>query len=48
MKIKILGELLSFMWKRKLWWLIPFVLVTVLLGPEGYRLYAEVIWEVIK
>jgi drug/metabolite transporter superfamily protein YnfA len=26
----IVGELLSFMWSRKLWWLIPMVLVLLL------------------
>ena len=26
----ILGELISFLWKRKLWWLIPMILMLVL------------------
>jgi hypothetical protein len=26
----IVGELVSFMWSRKLWWLIPMVLVLLL------------------
>jgi hypothetical protein len=29
-RIGIVGELLSFLWKRKLWWLIPMVIVIVL------------------
>jgi hypothetical protein len=28
----IIGELLSFLWQRKLWWLIPMILVIVLFG----------------
>lgn len=28
----ILGELLVFLWQRKLWWLIPMISVVVLLG----------------
>ena len=28
-KLGIMGELLYFMWKRKLWWLIPMVVVIV-------------------
>jgi len=28
----ILGELLSFLWQRKLWWLSPMMLVIVLFG----------------
>jgi hypothetical protein len=31
-KIGIFGELLSFLWKRKLWWLIPMIVVLVLFG----------------
>ncbi|HUU51494.1 MAG TPA: DUF5989 family protein [Candidatus Heimdallarchaeota archaeon] len=31
-KLGIFGELLSFMWKRKLWWLIPMMIVLVLFG----------------
>jgi drug/metabolite transporter superfamily protein YnfA len=31
-KLGILGELLSFLWKRKLWWLIPMIVVLVLFG----------------
>jgi hypothetical protein len=29
-RIGIVGELLSFLWKRKLWWLIPMIIVIVL------------------
>lgn len=28
----IIGELLVFMWKRKLWWLIPIIIILVLFG----------------
>jgi Family of unknown function (DUF5989) len=28
----IAGELLSFLWERKLWWLIPMVLVLLAFG----------------
>ncbi len=28
----VAGELLLFLWKRKLWWLIPMVSVLLLLG----------------
>jgi len=28
----IMGELLGFLWKRKLWWLIPAVVVLLFLG----------------
>jgi len=31
-KILVAGELLSFLWNRKLWVLIPFVSVILLLG----------------
>jgi hypothetical protein len=31
-RLGILGELLSFLWQRKLWWLIPMIAVVVLLG----------------
>ena len=30
--VGIVGELLNFMWKRKLWWLIPMVAVLLLFG----------------
>lgn len=29
-RIGIVGELFSFLWKRKLWWLIPMIVVIVL------------------
>jgi hypothetical protein len=29
-RANILGELLSFMWKRKLWWLMPMIVVIIL------------------
>jgi hypothetical protein len=48
MKMGILGELLSFLWKRKLYWLIP-MMITLLLfaviivlgstGPAGAFIY---------
>ena len=28
----VVGELLSFLWQRKLWWLIPMVAVLLLFG----------------
>jgi hypothetical protein len=28
----VVGELLTFLWKRKLWWLIPMVAVLLLFG----------------
>lgn len=31
-KLGIFGELLSFLWQRKLWWLIPMVTFLVLFG----------------
>ena len=31
-RLGIIGELLSFLWQRKLWWLIPMILVIVLFG----------------
>ncbi len=31
-RLRIFGELLSFLWQRKLWWLIPMVVMLVLLG----------------
>lgn len=30
MKLGVLGELLAFLWKRKLYWLIPMVVVLML------------------
>jgi len=31
-RLGIIGELLIFLWQRKLWWLIPMVLVLLLFG----------------
>lgn len=31
-RLGIIGELLVFFWQRKLWWLIPMVLVLLLFG----------------
>jgi len=31
-KLGILGELLVFLWHRKLWWLIPMIIILVLFG----------------
>jgi hypothetical protein len=31
-RVGIAGELLGFLWERKLWWLMPMVLVLLLLG----------------
>jgi drug/metabolite transporter superfamily protein YnfA len=31
-KFGIIGELLSFLWQRKLWWLIPMIIILVLFG----------------
>lgn len=31
-KLGIFGELLSFLWKKKLWWLMPIVVLLVVLG----------------
>ncbi len=28
----VVGELFAFLWKRKLWWLIPMVLILLLFG----------------
>jgi len=28
----VVGELLAFLWQRKLWWLIPMVAVLLLIG----------------
>jgi hypothetical protein len=29
-RLETIGELLRFMWKRKLWWMIPMILVLIL------------------
>jgi hypothetical protein len=31
-RMGIVGELFSFLWQRKLWWLIPMIVVIVLFG----------------
>jgi len=31
-RLGIMGELFEFLWKRKLWWLTPMVLVLLLFG----------------
>jgi hypothetical protein len=31
-KLGIVGELFEFLWTRKLWWLVPMVVVLILFG----------------
>jgi len=31
-KFGVFGELLGFLWKRKLWWMIPMIVILILLG----------------
>lgn len=31
-RFDVVGELFSFLWQRKLWWLIPMVMVLLLFG----------------
>ena len=31
-RARIVGELLGFFWERRLWWLLPMVLVLLVLG----------------
>ncbi len=31
-RVGIMGELLAFMWERKLWWMTPMVIVLLLMG----------------
>jgi len=31
-RVGIMGELLSFLWERKLWWLLPMVSMLLMLG----------------
>lgn len=31
-RMRIVGELFSFMWQRKIWWLMPMVFALVALG----------------
>jgi hypothetical protein len=28
----VVGEIFSFLWKRKLWWLMPMILILVIFG----------------
>lgn len=32
MRLGVIGELFSFLWKRKLYWLVPMIVVLVLVG----------------
>ncbi|MBI3942248.1 MAG: hypothetical protein HY326_04480 [Chloroflexi bacterium] len=31
-KVGVVGEILVFLWKRKLWWLIPMVVMLLMFG----------------
>lgn len=31
-RFRVVGEMFSFLWKRKLWWLMPMVFILVLFG----------------
>ena len=31
-RFSVIGEMFSFLWKRKLWWLMPMILVLVVFG----------------
>ena len=31
-RMGIAGELLEFLWKRKLWWMIPIIVILLLIG----------------
>ncbi len=31
-RVGILGELFQFLWRRKLWWMIPMIMVLLLFG----------------
>jgi hypothetical protein len=31
-KLGIMGELLSFLWERKLWWMMPMIFMLLLFG----------------
>ena len=31
-KFGVFGELLRFLWKRKLWWMIPIITILILFG----------------
>lgn len=39
MKFSIAGELFGFLWKEKMWWMIPMVFVLLLLG--GIIMFAQ-------
>jgi hypothetical protein len=39
MKFSIAGELLSFLWAMKLWWMIPMVVTLLVLG--GIIIFAQ-------
>ena len=39
MKFSIAGELVSFLWAEKLWWMLPMVLMLLLLG--GIIMFAQ-------
>jgi hypothetical protein len=32
LNVGVVGEILNFLWKRKLWWLIPMVAVLLIFG----------------
>jgi hypothetical protein len=32
LNVGIVGEILNFLWKRKLWWLIPMVTILLIFG----------------
>ena len=32
LNVGVVGEILNFLWKRKLWWLIPMVAILLLFG----------------
>ncbi len=38
-RLGVLGELLRFLWARKLWWMIPMVLVLILIA--GVLVFAQ-------
>jgi uncharacterized protein DUF5989 len=31
-RMRIIGELLRFLWVKKLWWLIPIIIILILFG----------------
>jgi len=31
-RFSVIGEMFSFLWKRKLWWLMPMILILVVFG----------------